>query len=223
VTSGKHSPLRWHFRVAALACGACTGEEPTEPENCEIFGGDEGAPIEIVPGVRLDDGSFLPLAEGDTVDLIRPIQGGHVIFASARARNLCLDGVTLSAKLFDGDQIRVPLTAISQVGFLTDADDTAWSIPDMAVNTSNTPNLNACPNASDADIVGRSHRLEVKVDDMHDHAITVSVEVVPSCNQADVECQMLCDCECSDNGGTLGMCPAPKDIECETALGSSSG
>lgn len=221
MTQSNHSPLDWQYGAVALVC-ACQG--PTT-DSCETFFGDQSAGLEIIPGVRSDDGSFLPLTDGDQADLIRPIQGGHVIFASARARNLCVDGVTLSAKLFDGNQNRVPLTAISQIEFLTDPMDAAWSIPDMAVNTSNTPNLNACPNASDADIVGRLHRLEVTVDDAHERMTTTSVDIVPGCNQVDGLCQMLCDCECSDNGGTLGMCPAPnpKDVKCETALGSSSG
>jgi len=82
--------------VAWLLMG-CSEPEPT----CANFFGDPAQPIEMAIGHRAQGGSFVSLTEGDPIDLVRPIQGGHVLFIAARARNLCLDDVRLDAKVFD--------------------------------------------------------------------------------------------------------------------------
>lgn len=217
--------------LLATACGGSAahvdaGVDASSRE-CETFFGDRDAGVEVLAGARSAGGDFVSLSDGDAVDLIFPPQGGHCLFAAARVRNLCADDVRLTARLLDaGGALR---SGPFRVGppLVPDPQDESWSIPDMAVNTANVPNVCACPNGFGDPLAGAHMILRVEIDDLVEGREGVNdVIVVPSCRQDATECRELCECQCGPGPVELGSCPAPgpdSGVRCDTTLGSSDG
>ena len=93
--------------VAVLAAG-CPKDPPDDP--CQLgFVGDKTAQPSIEIIYLYADGTVRPAAEGGEAPLIEPPQGGRVIFAGIRARNVDACAATLSGALRDTQSNRVML------------------------------------------------------------------------------------------------------------------
>ncbi|KAB2887118.1 MAG: hypothetical protein F9K40_21895, partial [Kofleriaceae bacterium] len=86
--------------VAALAAAVgATGCSDDAPTTCPI--GDRARPLEIVAVHWPAGGAVEDLVDGGAVELVRPIQGGKVVYVGVRARNVDGCNVQLTAALRD--------------------------------------------------------------------------------------------------------------------------
>jgi hypothetical protein len=182
---------------------ACSDDGPGT--TCPI--GDRALPIEILaehwPQAPAP-GTLEGLPDGGTVDLVRPIQGGKVIYVGVRARNVDGCNVQLTAALRDVTSQQV--IALEQRPVRLDVGGDGWgharsTFDDLA-------NVPACPNAAASrDVDGATWLLELRLDEAGGRTATTSVMIVPRCRLDD---QMEeCRCEC-DSDYELGM-PCPSD------------
>lgn len=194
----------WAHVLVALA-GICMGA------GCgETFDG----PPELVPAQlsrSLD--SLVPLGDGDSIDLLPPIQGGYVLFVGAAVRNVSKTGGSLlgelrRARASDG-------TPLSQPGGVLYSDERSvtlqplpggFAIPDArpgwllsAPNPNDTANIAACPNPLEIAMVDSELFLQLTFRDAAGRSATSYRKVVPRCAQADAMTAMDCRCQCEAN------------------------
>ena len=152
--------------------------------------------------MRLDDGSFQPLNDGDPVSLEFPTQGGHVLYVAARIQNLAGRHALLLARLRDVATDFIVAQDGRNVDFVVDAG--GWGQPDLS-DPANVANVPACPDYQAKNIVGESWVLEVVVTDSRDAGAALRQTVVPTCLQPDGGALQQCLCECAANY-FLGKC-----------------
>jgi hypothetical protein len=178
--------------LAAIALTGCSDDEPPpEPDVCKLFLGDPELKPEIeIRALTIGPGS-VPLADGDGIDIITPPQGGRVVFAGARAKNLCAKGVQLSGSLRDPPtgQIRFEGRTIN----LDPGDDGWGSSVDEDIST--FTNIPVCPNQwSSRDIFDQDYELTLSVKDRDGLTATRTVTVRPACAEPALsgECRCIC-------------------------------
>jgi hypothetical protein len=187
--------------VAAMTMAACSSPArsdagASEPCPAGFLGRPTMAPDFDIQ-VLLADDTVVPLADGGTVPMLLPPQGGRVIFVGVRATNVDGCGLQLTAALRDLatgrvtlDSRTINLTAIGD-GWGASAGATG-SISAAIGSFSNVP---ACPNEwSSIDLFGHTYGLEVTVVDRQKRQLTKKIEVVPECGQPDKLTQCLCIC-----------------------------
>jgi hypothetical protein len=165
------------------------------------FIGDSTKETEIELIALKADYTSAPVAEGDSVALLFPPQGGRVIFAGVRARNIDPCNVQLSGAVRDVDtkQIRVDSRTVN----LAATSDGWGSSSDTDI--ASFANVPMCPNSwSKTNIYGTKYELEVTLTDRAKHKITKKVGVVPACAEPENAAECACICK---GGYVLGeMC-----------------
>jgi hypothetical protein len=201
------------FAAGLIALCACSGDEKPPPgpktdagpvgtdagpldggvANCpeQHLLGDAGAPIELqlvalVPGVGLT-----VLADGAQVPLSQPPQGGRVIYAGARARNLNACGVVMSAHLLDPDG-GVAISGLDQRPADLDLEAGGFYGPSEDALIFELPNIPACPDFLGRGVAAMDAILEVTVTDTEGKTAKAALRVVPTCDTADLECPCMC-------------------------------
>lgn len=178
------------------------------PHGCQTgFVGDMSKDVELTITVlgATAGGAAAEVKDGDTVPLIFPPQGGRVIFAGVRARNLSGCGVTLTGALRDPTTKQVRLDA--RTVNLQAASD-GWAETD-ATDYSSFSNIPVCPNQwSMTDIYGATYELEINVLDRDGRQATKTLSVKPACAEPELEAECLCICK---GGYVLGMSCADLD------------
>jgi hypothetical protein len=188
--------------VLLLGCGS--GErggraELVVPREACPIGDLDGAP-ELTLLVRGPDGRAVPA--GARVPLIEPPQGGQVIFAGVRAKNLDGSGLEITGSLRELGAEAV-LSFDTRLVNLTVVD--GWGEPGTPEDISTFANIPACPNAAlSEDVQERAHVLEIALRDRRGKHATASLEVIPTCSQP--ELAQLCACECSKEGTAAAAC-----------------
>ena len=172
----------------------------------------EGAAPRVVPEVRDDAGSAIEVGSGHVLELIRPSQGGHVVFVGARATGLCGAGVTLTGRVQFPDETFVSLESRT-LDFEPIEDLPGWGRPDYS-SIAGLANVPVCPNHTGRPLLSVPMRLEVEVEDRDHRVATARLEISLGCLQSDADCRALCECEC-DPGYDIGVCDVPKGTECE--------
>jgi uncharacterized membrane protein YgcG len=177
------------------------------------FIGDATKPTEIEIIALKADYTSTPVAEGDGVALLFPPQGGRVIFAGVRARNIDPCNIQLSGAVRDVDtaQLRVDARTIN-----LEATADGWGISSEA-DIASFANVPMCPNQwSKTNIYGTKYELEVSITDRAKHKTTKKVTVIPACAEPDNEAECTCICR---GGYVLGeVCGGTS-----TSSSSSSG
>jgi hypothetical protein len=180
----------------------CT--DPPAPRCQNGFIGD----AKLAPEVQMlvTDGKsklLAPVADGDTLPMEPPPQGGFILYIGAAARNLDGCGVQLAGSLRDPD-------TGAQVGFdgrntdLVKGDD-GWSRSDPGDN-SNTANVNSCPDYTSKDRHNGEYDLVLKVTDRQKRTASVTHRVKLACDPSLVEPGYSeCVCTCSADY-FLGKC-----------------
>ena len=143
------------------------------------------------------------VADGDSIPMEPPPQGGYVMYIGAAARNVDGCNINLAGTLRD------PQTG-SELGF--DARDTnlvvgsdGWGRSD-ATDNSNESNVNACPDYTPADRVNGTFELEMKVTDRGGRTASVSHSVKLVCDPSLTGAELAnCMCTCAANY-KLGKC-----------------
>jgi hypothetical protein len=162
--------------------------------------------LDVTPGAyHLDSQTLADLADGDVVDLIRPPQGGFVIFVGARVRNLHDPTVELRGRLLNPSSGAL-VTEEGRVVDLnpTPGDPTVW-LPDLRSYT-NVSNVPVCPASTNQDSYGVPFSLEVRVTEkISGRAGVGRRKVTLACRQSDAAQLQLCQCECAA-GFVLGKC-----------------
>jgi hypothetical protein len=205
--------------AGAAGCGPETNP-PTDagPDvkiGCTLpFIGDSTKETELELIALKADYTSAPVAEGDSVALLFPPQGGRVIFAGVRARNIDPCSVQLTGSLRDLDtkQIRSDTRTIN-----LHASNDGWgqsSDGDIA----SFANVPMCPNSwSKPNIYGTKYELEVTLTDRAKHKVTKTVGVIPACAEPENAAECACICK---GGYVLGeMC----DGGAPTSSSSGSG
>lgn len=201
--------------VAALA--ACRGPDDGSTDGgradagrCRLpFAGDPAAPPEAALGVADLDGRFLPIAERDTLALVRPFQGGHVLFIAVWARNVDPCRIVLRGTLRDPESGALVGEETRPVAYAAIPDGGGWAEPDLT-STGNASNVPACPNYETRTLLGAEFDLAVEVRDTADRVAEARRRVRLECRQTDARAADLCRCECAP-GYSLGKCVGTAD------------
>jgi hypothetical protein len=187
------------FSAAVPGCGP--GPETTPPIDagtdvivgCTLpFIGDSTKATELEIIALKADYTVTPVAEGDSVALLFPPQGGRVIFAGVRARNIDPCGIQLAGAVrdFDTQQLRVDARTIN----LEDRGD-GWGNSSEA-DIASFANVPMCPNQwSKTNIYGTKYQLEVTITDRAKHKTTKQVSVIPACAEPDNAAECACICK----------------------------
>lgn len=185
--------------VTVVAAGAgCSDDAPT---SCPI--GDRTRAIEIMPVHWLAGGGVVELDNGGDVDLVRPIQGGKVVYVGVRARNV--DGCNLMLTAALRDLASQQVIALEQRPVkLVDRGD-GWGLPESMFD--HLANVPACPTASaSVDVDGAIWRLELRLEEPGGRMTETSLNVVPQCRLAEEGEE--CRCECDSDYELGGACPS---------------
>jgi hypothetical protein len=200
--------------ILAAIAGACAGERapeapgagdgPDSPKPCAVgVVGDGTLPPELQvltlgPGINRR-----VIEDGDGVALVLPPQGGRIVLAGVRARNLDPCGVSLTGFLRDGGSGQVRLDGRT-VNLRLAAD--GWAESDGA-DLAAFANVPVCPNEwASIDLSGGRFDLTVEVQDRAGRTGSRSIGVVPSCTEVETPRQCACSCRA---GYMLGQpCPA---------------
>ena len=175
--------------VAVLAAG-CPKDPPDDP--CQLgFVGDKTAQPSIEIIYLYADGTVRPAAEGGEAPLIEPPQGGRVIFAGIRARNVDACAATLSGALRDTQSNRVMLDQRT-TNLVAQDGGTAGSTGDEASTFANVP---VCPNQWSArDVFDLEYQLEITLTDRGGRRAMKTRKVRPFCSEP--EASKLAECRC---------------------------
>jgi hypothetical protein len=188
--------------LALLALAACAAP-PSPPGDGGMDAGDDAAHVcaagfvgEATKDVELKITALLgatatEVKDGDTVPLVFPPQGGRVIFAGVRARNLDTCAVTLTGALRDpaSQQVRLDMRTVNLLG----AAD-GWAETD-ATDYSTFSNIPVCPNEwSETDVMGSVYQLELTVTDRGGRTRTRKLSVTPVCAEPTLEADCRCLC-----------------------------
>jgi hypothetical protein len=175
--------------------------------------GAPGATPEVVPELRDGDGTALELSDGDSIDLIRPPQGGHVVFIGGRATGLCGDNARLRGNVYFLDGTFVARESRT-LDFEPIDELPAWGRPDY-FSIAGLANVPVCPNNTGRPLLGQTLRVEAEVEDRGGVTAAGSVEVTLRCAQAEPGCLALCECECAEDYDIAEGCDLPKGVRCE--------
>lgn len=198
----------------AAALAACTDDSAP----CPDFVGDSNAGVELELSTLNPSGTAAPLADGARVRLVLPPQGGRVVFAGVRAKNICAGAVQVTASLRDDCTGRIIGLEGRPIVLARDAD--GWAAAPAPSELSSYANIAVCPNHVAArDLYDTPYRLELTLKDRLGRSATKNLSVTPGCDTASEaeECRCLCQrdyvlgqsCHTTpDAGGGGGACPA---------------
>jgi hypothetical protein len=205
--------------VALAACSPASGSRapdggpdgaPEGGHHCTYgFVGDPSMPPEIQM-VALGPGmTNVPVMDGDMVTLAFPPQGGRVIFAGVRARNLDACAVQIEGSVRDlmTKQIRLDSRTVNLI-----PGPDGWAASDPT-DISTFANIPVCPNEwSATNLYGTTYELDFSLTDRSGHMAAQTLHVVPACAEPAHAVDCLCICKggyvlgesCADAGAGDG-------------------
>jgi hypothetical protein len=184
----------------ALAGAACSSPHPGTDAGTPcadgFLGSDAAAPM-LEFQVLQADGTVLPLADGGTVPLLEPPQGGQVIFVGVRATNVdgCELQLTGALRNLTTNQATIEGRTINLV-----PEGDGWGVSGVSGSalSSNFTNIPVCPNEwSSTSIYGNVYGLEMTIQDREGRTLTQKIQVTPACGEAST----LATCQCICKGG----------------------
>jgi hypothetical protein len=178
-----------------MACSG-PGEVPEDAGppigGCKLpFAGDPAKEIEM-DVIAIGPGTLDTLSDGSSVTLMFPPQGGRVIWAGVRARNVNPCAVRIAGALRDTQSQQVRLD--NRIVNLEPIED-GWARtdPNFIDNFSNIP---SCPNLwSKRDLFDVPYELTISLTDRDKRQIKKVLQVVPRCNEPGLEAECLCQCK----------------------------
>jgi hypothetical protein len=183
----------WPVALVAPFVVACSGEPSVDAvPGCKLSPlGDATKPIELELQ-SLDPSKVAhDLADGGSVAMIVPPQGGWVIFVGARATNIDPCAVQLSGVLTDPESKQVRID--ERTTNLKPTGD-GWGGP-IDGDISTVSNIPVCPNQwASADLFGNPFELTVTLSDRHERSASKTIKVVPEC--AEPHFKASCSCQC---------------------------
>lgn len=165
--------------------------------------------LEVVPA-RFAGAGLVAVGSGEPVELVRPIQGGHVLFIGALVRGASGSRGTIRGELrrgesATGEALTAPgpiivfeerSTSLTELaaGLAPPSPDPGWQ--QVRADIGDVANIPACPNFLPLELP--DHRLYVQIvyTDEKGNTGTASRAVMPRCSQTDPGARSLCLCEC---------------------------
>jgi hypothetical protein len=202
--------------LALLPCAAgCSpdGGAAADPVACAAgFLGDASSPADFEITAVSPDYVTEPLADGGTISLMQPPQGGQVLFVGVRATNVDSCGLALTSALRDEatQQVRFDMRTINLI-----AADDGWGVTgpiggNVTGLVSNFANVPVCANEwSSTDVNGHVYGLEVTLTDRSGRTLVRKIQVTPECNEP--LSAVNCACICRAGYSPTSPCPAPPD------------
>jgi len=195
--------------LAPLAFAGCPDPEPPPPPptsdagSCPLgYLGDPEADPQIEITALAPDYTSQPVAEGDTVSILFPPQGGRVIFAGVRATNVNPCAVEITGALRDtcSNHVRFDIRTVN----LTPQGD-GWGAS-LETDIASFANIPVCHNQwSDRDVFDKDYELTVAILDRQGKKAEKTILVRPLCDEPGYEQECLCICK---QGYVLGeACP----------------
>jgi hypothetical protein len=161
--------------------------------------GDPTLPAELELVVQTRDGELTALADGGTVPMTAPPQGGYVALIGVRVNNAELCGAELQIALIDPCSDRVIALERRPVSFRI-ADD-LWAEPKQPAELSDYANVAACPSVTPAHDVDRNPAIvEAQLFEPNGRVTTRRIVATPSC-EGDTWCECNCDVAYTSGSG----------------------
>jgi acyl-CoA hydrolase len=168
----------------------------------------EAGGMVVFPGEFTTEGSPMRLlAEGDSIKLQKPVQGGHIVLLGAQVENFPTDAANLHVRvrheetgLLAGEEART-VTMVAVGG------NSSRKQPDLR-SQSQFANVPLCPDYDAIDVGEQRMLVEIEITALYTDPPLVGVatlHLVPSCSSTDVNDRALCQCECQSNYA-LGKC-----------------
>jgi hypothetical protein len=194
--------LRCAAFAVSLLCAGCP-----DPAACrQPFAGDPAKAVEaeLILDAPSDGGaSLLVVSDGDRVVLQPPPQGGFVLYAGARLRNVDPCGVTFKGQLRDAMTGAIHSDFDLRRADLEEAG--GWWVPKSLASFSTVSNVPACPDATGGGVVDNPDlALEVIATDRGGRTATVMRRVVPVCAPGACEAECRCVCGADYHPGKCG-------------------
>lgn len=202
--------------LAVLVLAGCPGPNEgdndasvtdAEVEPCPI--GDRSLPLEVAPVTARATAEVVALADGDVVELVRPIQGGKVIYVGFKARNV--DGCNLHLTAALRDPATNLIIALEQRPVRMEPGSDGWGEPLSPFYS--LANVAACPSATPSvDVDQGTWRLEMRLEETIEGGRTAeaALDVLPRCREPGAITE--CECECDvDYALGMGCTPDPVD------------
>lgn len=183
--------LRIVLLAGLVACGGPHTEAP-DAMPCEV--GDVAQAPEMQVIYRTTAGEAAPLADGATLPLTVPPQGGHILLVGVRVKNVDLCNATIQVALKDPNTARV--AGIERRPVAWHIADDGFAEPAQPFEISDYANVPVCPNANLAqNIYDAPWTLEVRFYDAEENPTEQVLTVTPTCDE-DLDPQ-YCRCECA--------------------------
>jgi hypothetical protein len=192
---------------------AITGEAAVDTV-AEAAVGEEGGdsadarPLVVLPGAFTTENEPLRmLQDGDTIDLVRPLQGGHVTFLAAQVIHTKATAATLRVRLRRPETGFIVAEEKRTVAMLPVAGEIDTMQPDLR-SRSQVAQPPMCPDYDAIDIEGQPLDVEFEVTPLYvDPPVTASARrrLVPRCSATTPSNEARCHCECAASY-TLGKC-----------------
>jgi hypothetical protein len=186
--------------VASLAMLGCGGDSMS----CNLpYAGDSTRPIEataFVLDVSADESMVTPIEvhDGDAAPLIIPQQGGFVVFAGLRLKNLSPCKVTITGEFLDDTGTSALTNRDSrQTDLVPSTAGGGWYESKDLVALSTVPNIPVCPNFLGTNVADVPAILKLTATDRSGKTVTVTTHVSPSCQHPDT--RPFCQCTCGAN------------------------
>lgn len=202
-------PMRAPFVLAfALAAAGCGAPSPGPGGSGGAAGAGGSGPTDLEVTAMMyttPDTPEVLCVDGDSFELWRAPQGGHVMVVGARVAGLESDTIELRARLRDAESGWIVAEEARTV-VMDEVPGEPGVLQTDRRTRSQAAHVPVCPDYDDDDIVDREHILEVEVTELYADFSqgTALVRVVPACMQEGAD-QERCRCECSA-GYTLGKC-----------------
>jgi hypothetical protein len=163
-----------------------------------------GGALTVTPGVYDPLAqSLTDIADGDSIDLVRPPQGGYVVFVGARVRGETERSVEIAATLTDAAAMETDRRTVTMQPSPT--DPTIYQ-PDLR-SFVGVANITMCPSTATVDRDDVPMTLTVRVTESTSRRFGETTRrVTPSCRQTDAHERSICQCMCQ-TGFSIGKCP----------------
>lgn len=181
--------------------------------------------LEVVP-TQFAGADLVTIAAGDPVELVRPIQGGHVLFIGALVRGAQGSRGTIRGELRRNESASgQPLppgtaggiivfeersTTLSELpaGLAPPSPAPGWQA--VRADISDVANIPACPNFLPLEIPDHTLQVQIVYTDEKGNTGTALRTVMPRCSQVQPSARNLCLCECHASY-TIERCFMPAD------------
>lgn len=176
---------------------ADAGPDASNPCKLE-YAGDPDADIELELTVLDPEYHAKAVAEGGDASILVPPQGGRVIFAGVRARNINPCTVRLAGALRDPatQQVRIDTRTVN-----LDPSDDGWAVSDET-DISSFSNIPVCSNNwASTDVFDQPFTLVVSVTDRDGKKASKEISITPRCDEMkvvdgqDIHAECVCICK----------------------------